>query len=203
MYRLQKAQHTPTPTAQPLLLPRTQSQREKSLVGEGANHAEQASPSDGAPHGDVSEVLNAFTQIPHPSTVSRQPAFSSTSPTTPETIDSLNLPSYISRPRRKFKPEELEYLKNRGALSVPGTTLRNQLFLSFVMYVYPFLPVLDLQDFIFAIEGQPRTEVSLILFQAVMFAGTAFVDAQSLVNAGFEDRVAARAYFFEKVKVSS
>jgi len=55
--------------------------------------------------------------------------------------------------------------------------------------------VLDLQDFFNAIGGQSDSEVSL-LFQAVIFAGTAFVDLQFLLDAGFENRLAARAYFF-------
>jgi hypothetical protein len=92
-------------------------------------------------------------------------------------------------------------LSQRGALSIPEPGLRDELLLAFVLYVYPTLPVVDLQDLVKAVEGHPGCDVSLILFQAVMFAGTAFVDLQLLVDAGFESRLAARAYFFRKVKV--
>ena len=84
---------------------------------------------------------------------------------------------------------------------MPDDGLRDQLLLSVIIYIYPFLPVLDIQEFLEGVEGKDGAKVSLILFQAVMFAGTAFVDLQYLLDAGFENRIAARAHFFQKIKV--
>lgn len=112
-----------------------------------------------------------------------------------------NIPRYIRRPAHKIKSGELEYLSQCGALSIPNDGLRDQLIRSVMLYVYPFLPVLDLQDFVDAVEGKDDCKISLILFQAVMFAGTAYVDIQYLRDAGFENRIAARAHFAQKIKV--
>lgn len=113
-----------------------------------------------------------------------------------------DLPNYIGRPPHSLKSADLEYLSQCGALSVPNDELRDQLLRSVVLYVYPFLPVLDLQDFLDGVDGKCGCKISLILFQAVMFAGTAFVDLQYLLNEGFENRIAARAHFAQKIKVS-
>lgn len=116
-------------------------------------------------------------------------------------IHCINLPPYILPPGRTIDGEDVEYLKRRGALSIPEPSLRDQLLLSFILYVNPFIPVLDLQDLINAIEGQNGARISLILFQAIMFAGTAFVDSQLLIDAGFKNRMEARTFFFRKIKV--
>jgi hypothetical protein len=125
---------------------------------------------------------------------------------TPASISGLftfaNLPPYIRPPSREFSADDLELLHRRGAFSIPEDELRDQLLRSFILYVYPYLPVVDLQDFLNAVEGNGGPQISLLLFQAVMFAGTAFVDAQFLTQAGFPDRRAARVYFYNKIKVS-
>lgn len=66
----------------------------------------------------------------------------------------------------------------------------------------PYLPLLDLQDFLGAIErNDGANQISLILFQAVMFASTAYVDIGNLTAEGYANRKAARRNFFHKVKV--
>ncbi|TKA64215.1 hypothetical protein B0A49_11877 [Cryomyces minteri] len=60
------------------------------------------------------------------------------------------------------------------------------------------MPVLDLQDFLEAVEGNGNV-VSLLLFQCVMFAGTAFVDLRHLENEGYATRRQARKSFFQKL----
>lgn len=113
-----------------------------------------------------------------------------------------NLPSYIRPPSREFSADDLEFLHRRGAFSIPDDELRDQLLRSFILYVYPYLPVVDLQDFLSALDGNGGSSISLLLFQAVMFAGTAFVDQQFLNQAGFADRRTARVYFYNKIKVN-
>ena len=114
----------------------------------------------------------------------------------------VDLPSYIRPASREFESEDIHYLRHCGALAIPNPILRDQLLLAFILYVLPAVPVVDLQDIIDALEGRSGCNISLILFQAIMFSGTAFVDLQFLVDAGFESRLAARAYFYHKIKVS-
>lgn len=204
-YRLQKIQSMQNSLPRPLLLPQRQPQLNSpgkitSISNEtsGALSSEQDRANSRISHVPQDGVLAGFTSTssppPNPSLILDY------SSTTPGLSDRLELPSYIRVSSHTLESEDLDYLKRRGALSIPSPKLRDELILAFVLYVYPFLPVINLQDFLDALDGRPGCEVSLILFQAIMFSGTAFVDKQFLLEAGFEDRLAARAFFFRKIK---
>ena len=80
--------------------------------------------------------------------------------------------------------------------------LCNELLRSYVLYVHPDLPVLDLREFLGPIERNDGSlQISLLLFQAVMFAATAYVDMRFLRAQGYDERKAVRKSFFERVKV--
>lgn len=101
-----------------------------------------------------------------------------------------------------MRPDDVEFLTRRGALTLPDTELRDQLLRCFVLYVYPYMPIVDLEDILGAIDGKEGApKISLTLFQAIMFAGTAFVDLSLLLGAGYEDRRSARGDYFQKIKV--
>lgn len=68
--------------------------------------------------------------------------------------------------------------------------------------MHAYMPLLELDEFlnvIFANDGSQK--LSLLLFQAVMFAGAAFIDMKHLHAAGFNSRKAARRAFFQKARV--
>ncbi|KIW42594.1 uncharacterized protein PV06_06126 [Exophiala oligosperma] len=114
----------------------------------------------------------------------------------------VNLPSYIRPIRPSIKRQDIDFLSSRGALAIPNDDLRDQLLRCFVLYVYPYMPVVDLEELLGAIDGTNNSpKISLTLFQAVMFAGSAFVDLEQLQNAGYENRRAARAAYYQKVKM--
>jgi hypothetical protein len=118
----------------------------------------------------------------------------------PTEINPVRLPPYISPSQHRLKPHEVEYLTQAGAFVIPQDELRDELLRSFVLYVWPFIPVLDLGDFLEAIDKESGPGISLLLFQVVMFSATTFVDFQWLERAGFPDRITAREYFYDKVK---
>nr|KAK5448417.1 hypothetical protein LTR18_001505 [Exophiala xenobiotica] len=112
------------------------------------------------------------------------------------------LPPYIKPIPQRIVPEDLEYLQRKGAFIIPEPGLRNELLRCYVQYVHPYLPLLDLQDFLATIAKDQATDtVSLLLFQAVMFAGTAYIDMRYLVAQGYVTRKAARKAFFQRVKL--
>jgi hypothetical protein len=179
--------------------------RHEDEHGKPSIHSTASTPIDGSHNsldcrpnaGNTTDMM--FLPIPNTSKSSHPYAM----PATPESSTSfLNLPLYIKSPQRKFKPHEIECLTGSGALSIPDHDLRDELLHAFILYAYPFLPVFSLQRFLSAIDGESDQQISLIMFQVVMFAGTAFVDLEHLLNAGFANRLAAREYFYEKVKVS-
>ncbi|OQV09016.1 Fungal specific transcription factor domain-containing protein isoform 2 [Cladophialophora immunda] len=113
-----------------------------------------------------------------------------------------DLPPYIRPSRPDIRQDDLEFLRRRGALSLPFGELHDQLIRSFVLYVHPFMPIVDLEDFLGALDdkdGSPK--ISLVVFQAILFSGTAFVELPLLQEAGYESRRAARADFYQKVKL--
>ena len=113
------------------------------------------------------------------------------------------MPHYIKPLPTRITGDDIEYLEKKGALSIPGLTLRNELVQSYIEYVHGYMPLLELGDFVGALERQDGSTkpISLLLFQAVMFAGTAFVDMKHLRNAGYASRKEARKAFFIKARV--
>ncbi|KIX07561.1 uncharacterized protein Z518_02214 [Rhinocladiella mackenziei CBS 650.93] len=108
----------------------------------------------------------------------------------------------VRPPPSQISPDDFDFLARRGALTIPDVELRDQLFRCFALYVSPYLPVVDLEDLFDSLDGKPNSsKISLILLQAIMFAGTAFVDWHFLQEAGYETRRAARGDFYQKIKL--
>lgn len=98
----------------------------------------------------------------------------------------------------------MEYLWAKGALSIPETGLRNELLRSYIEHVHSHMPIIDLQEFLDIVERGDGSSgrLSLLLFQCVMFAGSAFIAFKHLKAIGFATRFEARKVFFTKVRVS-
>jgi hypothetical protein len=114
-----------------------------------------------------------------------------------------NIPHYIKPLPARIGPDEAAYLEKKGALTIPSVGLRNELLKAYIEFVHPYMPLIDLYDFVMIVESGNGVlgRISLILFQAVMFAGSAFVDMQHLHNAGYLTRKEARKDFFQKTRV--
>lgn len=116
--------------------------------------------------------------------------------------DAVFLPDYIRGLPSRLQKEDINYLTMKGALTIPDVVLRNELIKSYIHYVHTYMPLLDLEDFLQTIamnDGVNR--LSLLLFQAVMFAGTAFIDIKHLHAAGYPNRKAARKIFFQRTRL--
>lgn len=125
------------------------------------------------------------------------------------------LPDFIQTIGSNISPQHLEFLYHKGALKIPGSALRNGLVCCFAEFVYPTMPVVDLGDFLRALDfsgnvdssdaasipDKSRPKIGIFLFQAVMFAAVAFVDLELLKNAGFTSRRAARKILYQRAKV--
>ncbi|CAK7235167.1 hypothetical protein SBRCBS47491_009199 [Sporothrix bragantina] len=125
------------------------------------------------------------------------------SPGIPQRSSSLpRLPSYIRPVPPYLRQRDLQYLADSGALTIPDDAFRDELLRTYVHVVYPFMPAIDLGDFLGPIMNlDDRSPVSLLLFQAVMFAGVTFVDAKFLQARGYDSRKAARKAFFSRVRL--
>ncbi|PYH46680.1 putative C6 transcription factor (Ctf1B) [Aspergillus saccharolyticus JOP 1030-1] len=112
------------------------------------------------------------------------------------------LPDYIRGLPPRLQKEDIDYLYQKGALTVPDVGLRNELLKSYIHYVHTYMPLLDLEEFLQTIvQNDGIRRMSLLLFQAVMFAGTAFIDLKHLHAAGYASRKVARKAFFQRARL--
>lgn len=112
------------------------------------------------------------------------------------------LPNYIRGLPSSLQREEIQYLAGKDALTVPDVVLRDELLKAYVHYVHTNMPVLDLEEFLLAIFKNDGIHcIDLLLFHAVMFAGTSFIDLKYLQAAGYSNRRAAREVFFQRARL--
>ncbi|KAK0719758.1 fungal-specific transcription factor domain-containing protein [Lasiosphaeris hirsuta] len=114
------------------------------------------------------------------------------------------LPPFIQDPSSSFDTDYTDILLRKYALDLPGEQLQSALLRSYVEFVNPYMPLLELNDFLNAINDRSGASgrVSLLLYQAVMFAASSFVDERYLREAGFGSRKIARKALFLKAKAS-
>ncbi len=121
----------------------------------------------------------------------------------PMPLPKHKLPEYLKPLPPRMTSIEIDYLFAKSALSLPETPVRNALLRAYLEFVHPYMPLIEVHEFLQIIEDGTGESgrISLLLFQAVMFAGTAFVDMDHLRRAGFSNRKAARKAFFQKARV--
>jgi hypothetical protein len=113
-----------------------------------------------------------------------------------------NLPRYIRPHPAHFDAEDIQYLAAKGCLTIPDDQLRDELIRIYVLVVYPFMPAVDLGDLLGVITGEDEGgTISLLLFQAVMFASATFIDIKQLQSRGYKSKRDARRVFFNRVKL--
>ncbi|KAJ6259700.1 hypothetical protein Dda_5338 [Drechslerella dactyloides] len=121
-----------------------------------------------------------------------------------------DLPSYIKPTPTRLAPDDVDYLVRKGATSIPLETFRQELVDCYFAYVHPFMPLIEEAEWRKTTsrswEGFDPTRhkderVSLLLFQAVLFAGSAFVKMESLRAAGYTSRKSARKAFFQRTRM--
>ena len=111
-------------------------------------------------------------------------------------------PRFLRPLPERMSSEDLEFLRIRDALTIPESGLRNELLRCYIKWVHSFMPVLNLQKFLLAVsQNDPNGNISLLLFQAVMFVATAFVDFKHLLDAGYPTRKSARTAFYTRLRV--
>ncbi|KAH7008178.1 fungal-specific transcription factor domain-containing protein [Ilyonectria destructans] len=117
--------------------------------------------------------------------------------------NSSKLPAFLRPLPTKIAAEDVKYLHIKGALSLPTLPLQNALLQAYVEFVHPYMPLMDLNHFLGTISTRDgrNGQTSLFLYQAVMFAASAFVDMKYLREGGYTTRKAARKSFFQKTRL--
>jgi hypothetical protein len=115
------------------------------------------------------------------------------------------LPAFIHPIPTKIGRDEVRFLDAKGALTLPNPSFQNALLKAYVEFVHPYMPILELNDFLDTIYSADGVfgQVSLLLYQSVMFVASTYVDDKYLKQAGYPNRRTARKTFFHRVRVSS
>lgn len=107
-------------------------------------------------------------------------------PICPRTSVFADLPQFIRPITNLLDPVDLDYLAKKGAFCLPEERFRQQLLDSYFDFVNTFMPLFDkanIQDKfngVFQADGDTEDDsrISLLLVQAILFAGSAVSQEQ-------------------------
>ena len=115
--------------------------------------------------------------------------------TTPVSVD---IRGYVSGWPNHSVQGDLEYPETK----IGSVRFRNALLKSYVLWVHPQVPVLDLDNFLCVIaKNDGQNSISPLLYHVVMFAACAFVDISHIHHEGYTSRRVARHVMFRRLKV--
>ena len=115
----------------------------------------------------------------------------------------LLLPDYASPLSAAITRDDCNTLLREGAFNTPEAGIQDEILRSYTQFIHPALPILDLENFLMVINKNYTggTRISFLLFQAVIFAATAFESEESLALEGFQNRREARKTRFDRLKM--
>lgn len=113
-----------------------------------------------------------------------------------------SLPTYIKPLSSDLDDEDLMYLQKRGCFSFLPQELIHVVLRRYAQFVHPIVPVLELDEFIGIVQGTIPKKVSLLLYHAVMCAGLAAVDTETIFQFHHSSKAAARRKLYTKAKAS-
>ncbi|RVX74797.1 hypothetical protein B0A52_01074 [Exophiala mesophila] len=110
---------------------------------------------------------------------------------TSSSLETVSLPEFLEPVPSHLPPEDIEYLHKKGCFDIPAPKFRDAILRCYSEFSHPYMPLLDLGRFLYAItDPSPNTSrISLLLFQAVMFAGTRkalFIKTKALYDMEYE-----------------
>lgn len=113
-----------------------------------------------------------------------------------------SFPPFIKSLPADLDAEDLRYLYKRGCFSLLPSGLEKIAIRRYAEFIHPLVPVIDLDDFVGAVFGNMHTKISLLLYHAVMCAGLAAVEIETIQKYGYASKPAARKECYTKAKVS-
>lgn len=114
-----------------------------------------------------------------------------------------DLPGYIHFPlwdRSHLSPADCDELEQCGGLVIPPAGLRDHSIRGFAEFVYPQMPIVNVQGIVAAVDGAGGEPISLLLFQAIMFAGVSYVPLETLQEYGYSSHTVARRDLYRRVE---
>jgi Fungal specific transcription factor domain len=110
----------------------------------------------------------------------------------------FHLPNNVKCPRYNLSDLDIKILQKRGAFSLPPRSLCNELVEAFFKWVAPVIPVINYRQFMQQ-YNDPGNPPSLLLFQAILFAGSRVCGNSELEDEDGSTSTAALV-FYKKAK---
>ena len=114
-----------------------------------------------------------------------------------------SLPGFVKWPSFP-NLEYVTFLQSQNVFSLPPTSVQCELVKSFVEYIYPRMPLLDLEGFLGCINCSNGSsgQLGLALYSAILFAGSTHVDQEVVSNYGYSDRRLLSKELYKRTQVS-
>ncbi|KIW38524.1 uncharacterized protein PV06_09480 [Exophiala oligosperma] len=119
------------------------------------------------------------------------------------TSRSPNLPDYVRPLPPSLESDDIEYLQKKGAFTLPDRPLMEECLRCYTLYIHPLYPTVDIVEVQSTINrgGEGHQLLSLLLLQALIFAGSMWADVRLVRNAGFLTRKAFRQSWHRKIRL--
>ncbi|KAL0944915.1 C6 transcription factor [Colletotrichum truncatum] len=98
---------------------------------------------------------------------------------------------------KALSPEDVNYLRIKGAFALPAPRLRDTMIRCYFHYVHPFAPILDATEFITEYE---KGRQSLLLLWSMFIAAASFVDDNILTEDFYTSRRALKRAMYQRAK---
>lgn len=100
---------------------------------------------------------------------------------------------------------DASFLENQGCLRVPIRPFLDDLVQHYFLHIHPFLPLINEGDFWELYYDNscdpPKSPMSLLLFQAMLFAACTFISESTIAALGYADIRTMRATFLRRTKL--
>jgi hypothetical protein len=144
--------------------------------------------------------LTTQTGVPSPATTLENSTTLGDVETSP--IGNSVLPNFIAPIKSGRCSQHWAFLHSQGAFDVLQEKLRNVIITSYVHFVHPQLPVVDIHELLQALATNGRDgKISILLLQAVLLSGSSFVEMEYLREACYESRMALRKELADRVRL--
>ncbi|KAI5456876.1 fungal-specific transcription factor domain-containing protein [Mariannaea sp. PMI_226] len=147
---------------------------------------------------DTSEVdPGYFTSTPQPVT---QPSLCISHP---DRSAKYPLPTFFHPLPSTLSTDDIEFLVIKRAVELPSLSLREPLLRAYIDHVHPYMPILNLHELVDTIKDDDgiKRKMSLLLYMAVMFSATFFVEFEHIYQSGYATRRAISQDFYNRTRL--
>ena len=112
------------------------------------------------------------------------------------------LPHYIHPVGDYLDDSDIRYMAHTEVFQFPEWAICDAILRSYVYYVYPYLPSLDVHHLLEAFKRDSPSRISLLLFHAISCASFHYVNIDIILAGGYSSRSEAIDTSYKKSRVS-